>query len=191
MMTPSTMSVTEAIHGRRSLPRLALPMPDEMVLETAFAAAGRAPDHRLLRPWRYLVLSGEALVRLGEAFHEGVRQTDPERAEREAAKLRQMPLRAPMIIVAILSLQDHPTVPDWEQWLSLGAGVQNLLLTLHASGFGAMWRTGDLAGNVVVRDFLGLAAHERVAGFIYTGTAAADKAAPAPAVGLWQHWSGR
>lgn len=188
MMAHSPMTLAEAIHGRRSLPRLALPMPDQATLEAAFAAAGRAPDHRLLRPWRYLVLSGAALTQLGEAFFEGVRQTDPERAEREASKLRQMPLRAPMIIVAILSPQAHPTVPLWEQWLSLGAGVQNLLLTLHAHGYAGMWRTGDLAGNAVVRTFLGLAAEECVAGFIYAGTAAGDKPAPAAPADFWRHW---
>ncbi|MEL0028183.1 MAG: nitroreductase [Perlucidibaca sp.] len=183
------MQLYEAIHGRRSLPQLGSPVPDAAQLARVFAAAGRAPDHRLLRPWRYLVVTGEARSALGELFLEAVTASDPERALNDAAKLRQMPLRAPMILVAILRLQAHPTVPDWEQWLSLGASVQNLLLALHGEGFAGMWRSGDLAGHPRVQAGLGLAEGERIGGFIYVGTPAGSKAAPAEPESLWQDWT--
>ena len=48
------MLLQEAIHGRRSIPVLGLPMPNAEQLAAVFLAAARAPDHRLLRPWRYL-----------------------------------------------------------------------------------------------------------------------------------------
>ncbi len=183
------MQLYDVIHNRRSLPQLALPVPDTAALERIFAAAGRAPDHRLLRPWRYLVISGDARAALGELFLRAIASSDPARAEADAAKLRQMPLRAPMILVAILSLHDHPTVPDWEQWLSLGASVQNCLLALHEEGFAAMWRTGDVAAHDGVRAGLGLSAHEHIGGFIYVGTAQGSKAAPAAPESLWQAWT--
>lgn len=183
------MQLYEAIHGRRSLPQLGLPVPDAAQLQRVFAAAGRAPDHRLLRPWRYLVVSGAAREALGELFLRAIASTDPARAASDAAKLRQMPLRAPMILVAILSLHDHPTVPDWEQWLSLGASVQNCLLALHGEGFAGMWRTGDVASHDVVRAGLGLAANEHIGGFIYVGTPLGSKAAPAEPESFWQAWT--
>lgn len=182
------MQLYEAIHGRRSLPQLGLPVPDAAQLDRIFAAAGRAPDHRLLRPWRYLVVAGDAREALGELFLRAIASTDPARAGADAAKLRQMPLRAPMILVAILSLHDHPTVPDWEQWLSLGASVQNCLLALHEEGFAGMWRTGDVATHDGVRDGLGLTANEHIGGFIYVGTPLGSKAAPAEPEPFWQAW---
>lgn len=182
------MQLEDALLTRRSLSQLAAPVPSPEQLAAAFMAAGRAPDHRLLRPWRYLVIADDGLSRLGELFVASVAASDPARADAEAAKLRQMPQRAPMIVVAILSPQEHPTVPDWEQWLSLGASVQNFLLMLHDQGFAGMWRTGEMATSAVVRDGLGVQAHEHIAGFIYVGTARMDKAAPASPAPFWQAW---
>jgi nitroreductase len=182
------MLLQEAIHGRRSMPLLGLPMPSAEQLEAVFLAAARAPDHRLLRPWRYLVLTGDGLSQLGQAFVDGMNELDPVRALRDQQRLLDMPHRAPMIVVAILSLNAHPTVPEWEQWLSLGAGVQNMLLTLHDQGFAGMWRTGDLVASLAVKSFLGLQDHEQIAGFIYVGSAKGEKAAPALPEKLWQHW---
>lgn len=172
------MDALTAIRTRRSLPKLGLPVPTPAHLAVAFDAAACAPDHRLLRPWRYLVIEGEGLSQLGEVFVAAVAESDAARAEAEGERFRQMPQRAPMIIVAILSRQDHPGVPEWEQWLSLGASVQNLLLALHAQGFAGMWRTGDMATHRSVCAALGLAANEHIGGLLYVGSAQADKAAP-------------
>lgn len=182
------MQVYEAIHGRRSVPQLGLPVPTPDVLSRVFAAAGKAPDHRLLRPWRFLVIEGEDRTALGELFARAVTESDPERAAREAGKLAQMPLRAPMIIVAILATQAQTNVPEWEQWLSLGASVQNLLLALHEEGHAAIWRTGDLAEHAVVKAGLGLSEIEAIGGFVYVGSALAEKAAPATPVMRIESW---
>ncbi len=61
-------SVTRFLLDRASEPRLEAPAPPRDVLEQAFQCAARAPDHALLRPWRYLVIEGEALEALGELF---------------------------------------------------------------------------------------------------------------------------
>ncbi len=184
------MHVHEAILSRRSIAQLVLPVPGADVLSRVFEAAVSAPDHRLLRPWRYLTIQGDALTELGELFYRAMHEANPERAAQEQGKLRQMPLRAPMIIVAILKRQDQAKVPDWEQWLSLGASVQNVLLTLHGEGFAAMWRTGDLTSLSAVKQGLGLAESEEIGGFIYVGTAAGSKAAPARPESIVSAWTG-
>ena len=53
---------------RRSRPgkTLALPVPDDAVLETLLTAAARTPDHGKLEPWRFIVLEKPALQRLAE-----------------------------------------------------------------------------------------------------------------------------
>jgi len=83
-----------------------------------------------------------------------------------------MPLRAPMIIVAITCFKEDAKVPIVEQTLSTGAAVQNLLLALHAQGFASMWRTGWVTEHQHIKQALAVASHEQIAGFVYVGTAA-------------------
>lgn len=186
------MDAVDAILTRTSQGRLAAPAPSPEALRTAFACALRAPDHRVLRPWRYLVIQGEALARLGEVFVEATRAEQGALDAVEADRLRRMPLRAPMIVVAITVPRHDPKVPPEEWLLSTGAAVQNFLLALHVQGYGAMWRTGPLAHATVVKRALGLGEGEQVAGFIYVGTAAAEprKVAPLSIVDHVTDWTG-
>jgi nitroreductase len=164
--------VLNALLERSSEPRLCAPAPDEASLEKAFAAAARAPDHALLRPWRYLVIEGEGLDRLGDLFASTASaDTPPEKVE----KLRNMPRRAPMMIVGIACHKTHPKVPEVEQTMSAAAGMSYLLLALQSAGFGAMWRTGAVAYDQRVQQGLGLADNEFISGFLYVGTVCQPK----------------
>ncbi|MCM0612291.1 nitroreductase family protein [Marinobacter sediminum] len=175
--------------NRVSEPRLQAPAPDRETLDRAFACAARAPDHALLRPWRYLVVEGEGLEALGDLFA----STCPNNSdERQIEKLRKSPLRAPMVIVAIASPTAHPKVPEVEQIMSAAAGVSFLELALQDAGYGVMWRTGSVAYHSVVRSGLGLAEGESVVAFLYTGTVSSEKPpVPRPEVSDFvQRWPG-
>ena len=168
--------VIKAILDRKSQPRLRLPAPTPEALEAALACALRAPDHALQRPWRYLVIQGEGLQALGEVFAAAV--ADPEQPiSGDPERMRQLPLRAPMILVPVTCHRHHPKVPPLEEHMSTAAGVAYLLLALESQGYGAMWRTGELAEHPRVASALGLADNEQVAGFIYVGTVLAEKPA--------------
>jgi nitroreductase len=65
----------------------------------------------------------------------------------------------------------NPAAPEWEQILSAGAACQNLLIAATALGFGVQWITEWCAYSKGVRRALALADNERVAGFVYIGTA--------------------
>ncbi|OEY67347.1 nitroreductase family protein [Marinobacter sp. X15-166B] len=180
-----------AILNRASEPRLTAPAPDQATLDAAFQCAFTAPDHALLRPWRYLVIEGEGLHALGELFADSLDANDPNHAER-CARVRQSPLRAPMIIVGITSYREHPKVPPVEQAMSAAVGMGYLALALDAAGYGAMWRTGSPAHSDVVEQGLGLADHEKISGFLYVGTV--ERAKPrvprpevADKVSRWPH----
>jgi nitroreductase len=166
------MDALTALTTRTSQGALTEPAPSPDVLTHAFQAALRAPDHRLLRPWRYLVIEGEALRRLGEIFLQAGLQDNPALTEVEQQRLFKMPSRAPMIVVAITVAKDDPKVPLVEQILSTGAAVQNFIVAIHAQGFASMWRTGWVTEHPHILQLLGLAANESIAGFVYIGTAA-------------------
>lgn len=182
-------TVTRFLLNRSSEPRLDSPAPDRAVLDRAFQCAARAPDHALLKPWRYLVIEGDALAKLGDVFA-GASANNA--TEKELEKARNAPLRAPMVIVGIASPKPHPKVPEVEQILAAGNGMTLLSLALNDAGFGTMWRTGPAAYAYSVHEELGLGEGELIVGFLYTGSVVAEKpAVPRPQTGEFvEHWHG-
>lgn len=164
------MDALTLLHSRNSAPRLTTPAPSAEVLERFFGAALRAPDHARLRPWRFLTVTGNARHQLGDLFAKAALQRNPSASDAELDKCRQQPLRAPMLIIVIAPIQEHPKVPRDEQLLSAGCAAHGILLAAHAEGFAGVWRTGVNATDPVVKAGLGLAANEELVAYLYIGT---------------------
>lgn len=166
------MKATEALLQRVSCGKLVGPAPDESSRKIIFSAALRAADHGNLRPWRFLVLEGDALTRLGGVFAAAAQTDDPKLSESQLERYRNMPSRAPLMVVAIALAVEHPKVPVVEQVVATGAAVQNMITAAFAVGVGAYWRTGPMAYNADVLKALGVAEGESLVGFLYLGTPA-------------------
>jgi nitroreductase len=176
------MDAIEAILTRRTVPpaKMGPPGPDGAALGRILEAGAAAPDHGLLRPWRFLVVKGEGRARLGELFAAFVQRRVPEVAAAEVEKQRTAPLRAPVIVAVVARVDPaHPKIPPLEQIASAAAAAQNMLLAAHALGFAAKWATGKQAHDPGVKAGLGLAAEDEIIGFLYLGSYAADHPAPA------------
>ena len=167
------MDALDAIRQRVSVQRVGGKAPDRSQRDAIYAAALRVPDHAQLKPWRFLEVEGDGLDGLGELFVEALRANKTESGEevtaREIVRTKAKPLRAPLVIVVIASPKVHPKVPEVEQLLSAGTAAQNILLASHALGVGAMWRTGGVAYDPIVKAGLGLKESEHIVGFIYLG----------------------
>ena len=151
---------------------LADPGPSPQQLDTILTAATRVPDHKRMEPWRFVVFEGEARGAFGRVLLKACLAEDKEtpsaaRLETERTRL----LRAPTVVAVISRTTPNPAAPEWEQVLSCGAACLNLCLAANAMGFGTCWITEWYAYSPGVRSALGLAANEKVAGFIYMGTA--------------------
>ena len=164
----------EALKTRTSSPRLVEPAPSAEDLRQIFQAALRAPDHAMLRPWRFLVVKGQARARLGELFAEAMA---PETGEKRS-KLLNAPLRAPLLIVVVAAVKEHPTVPPVEQVCSAAAAAQNISLAAYALGYASIWRTGAPAYDGKVKRGLGLQPTDEIVGFLYLGTPTVDRPVP-------------
>ncbi len=165
------MNVLDLLLNRSSCGRLEQPLPNKEQLDVIFKSALRAPDHAGLTPWRFLVYEGqESLTKLGELFLEAKLKLNPELEEAQRNRTLSLPLRAPMVIVAIAPIQEHPKVPAVEQIVSCGCAVQAMLYALQAQGFAGYWRTGELASNVHLKELLGTEAKDEIVGFLYIGT---------------------
>jgi nitroreductase len=157
-----------------SITKLIEPAPNAAELLEAFKAAARAPDHGKLQPWRFMVIEGEGLELLSRIFLAALAESNPDISPTVVEKTKNMPFRAPMIIVAVAKCQENSKVPKQEQIIACGAATQNLLNALFALNYGAVWRTGDLAYDNFVAQSLGLAELEEIIGFVYVGTPALD-----------------
>ncbi len=155
---------------RNSIALLSEPAPAGEVLDRILQAGLSAPDHALLRPWRFLVIEGAAREKLGKVFAEAALRDQPDLSEEAVNKYLAMPLRAPMLIVGIVCMSEHPKVPQSEQLLSAGAAMSYILAAAQAENFGAMWRTGPMAYHSWVQSELGLTDREQITGFLYVGT---------------------
>ncbi len=174
---------------RRSQPRLSTPAPAGEALENIKQAALRAPDHGGLTPWRFIVCEGGGLKRLGLLFEQSAIENG--KSAKEVERAPQLPLRAPMVIVAIARYQDSPKVPRIEQVASASCAVMSMQMAAQAQGFNGIWRTGTYAQCELVRSELGLAEDDELVGFLYLGTPAVQ--APPPeakaAEDFFEHWT--
>lgn len=134
--------------------------------------AARVPDHRKLFPWRFILFEGKARERFGERLAKKFIKDNPDAPESRVTHERERFLRAPLVVGVISSPKDCPRgTPIWEQELSAGAVCQNMLLAARASGFAAQWLSEWYAFDPEINEDIGLKDHERVAGYIYMGTA--------------------
>ncbi len=150
---------------RQSMPLLTAPAPTDQVLEQILAAGMRVPDHASLQPWHCKVVTGDGLQRLSDLL---VQSSDCQSANLE--KIAKMPFRAPMIIVISTEFVPHEKVPNQEQLIAAGCCVHAMQIASGALGYGAMWRTGDLAYNTKVKQGLEIREQDEIVGFLYIGT---------------------
>jgi nitroreductase len=170
------MDAIAALTTRASPLKLMDPAPAGAVLEAMLGAGLRAPDHGRLRPWKFLLVRGQAREKLGHILANSLKAREPGMAEDALARERDKALRAPLIVVVAATVRPTAKVPDVEQVVSAGAAAQNILVAAHALGFGGFWRTGPPAYDPEVKRALGLGPKDAIVALLYIGTVAA----PAP-----------
>ncbi len=159
------------------------------VLEQMIEAAGWAPSPHGRQPWRFVVLTRpEPKARLAEQMGETWQrnlQMDGQSAEIVALRLeksRQRILNAPALIMPCLYLEDLDHYPDEQRQAdettmaiqSLGAAIQNMLLTAYNLGLDTGWMCAPLFCPDVVCAALELDPRLIPQALITVGYAAAD-----------------
>ena len=176
--------------SRRSRPAKTLraPAPTRDELAPLLRAAARSPDHGKLEPWRFIVLEAGAMPRLADLAEARARALRKDDAE--TAKARQQFDQGHLAVAVIEAPKPSEKIPAIEQSYSAGAVCLALLNAALAAGWGANWLSGWVAHD---REFcetgLGLAPHERVAGFIHIATeTSAPPERPRPDLAAITEW---
>ncbi len=160
------------------------PGPDKEQLKHILTIGARVPDHRKLAPWRYIIFEGDARDKMGDHIKAKFKTDNPElpedRADFEAERFK----RAPIVVGVISNPKDCARgTPKWDQELSSAIVCYNLCLAAQGLGFGAQWLTEWIAYDRTLLNVMGLSEQEKVAGFIYIGTAVeSSKERPRPDV---------
>jgi nitroreductase len=173
------------IHTRQhvSPKRLGDPGPDAAQTETILAAAGAAPDHGRINPWRLIIIPRERRHLLGEAFAEALAERDAASTEVQREEARAKAFRGPFLALMVLRLdpalgETHPQ----ERMISAGCAIQNMLLVAHAMGYGAGLSSGRALYSRQMRALFGLRDDEQPLCFFSVGTVTTGKASrPRPA----------
>jgi len=163
------MDVIEVIHKRHSQGKVKPdPLPRELI-EKLLDAAVQAPNHYKVRPWRFVVLTGEGRNKLGDVMAASQEARHPEFPAEAWEKCRALPLRAPVMIAVGVDKPSEAKVLEIENIAATAAAIENLLLAAEAMGLGAKWRTGEWARDPMVKEFLGFEPDQHIIGFIYIG----------------------
>ncbi|WP_258128497.1 nitroreductase family protein [Achromobacter anxifer] len=175
MTTTQTATPLHALNTRRSFKFLRAPAPKPEELEQILQAAMSAPDHGALRPWRFVVIRGEAIGKLADLALDAVKRSgDPRMTPEKEKSVREWMAGVPLFIaVAQKIAHDNTKIPEQEQLLATGAATMNLLNAVHMLGYGAFWSTGIGTYVEDVQNALGLDALDyRFLGFLAIGTPA-------------------
>ncbi len=163
------MDVFEAIHNRHSIKKVKQDAVPRELIEKLLDAAVQAPNHYKVRPWRFVVLTGDARHRLADVMFTSLQDRHPELPPEAFNKAHATPFQAPVVIAVGVDKPGEPKVLEIENICAVAAATQNLLLAAHALGLGAKWRTGEWAREAKVKEFLGFEADQHLIGFIYVG----------------------
>lgn len=148
------------------------PGPNDEQLDQILRAAHRVPDHGKLGPWRFIILKGDARAKFGEILGVAYQKENPDAFDELVEVEKERFQRAPVVVAVTSRITPEHKIPEWEQTLSSGAACMNMLNAAHALGLAAQWITEWPAYNDDVAKALGVGEEERIAGFIYIGTAA-------------------
>ncbi len=174
-MKLSGEQLSELIRRRRSIyPEAYDGKPiDPSLIREILDNARWAPTHKLTQPWRFRVLTGQALHRLSEYLGEYYRLHTPPEAfsEKKLERTMQKPLKAACVIAICMQRDPQERVPEWEELAAVACAVQNMWLTCTAHGIGCYWSTPAAALDGA--EFFQLGPGERCLGLFYMGHAAA------------------
>ena len=162
LMLRRSLTVKDMVH----------PGPNEEQLKQILEIGSRVPDHKKQVPWRFLTFEKSTRGKFGKILRTIFAKNNPKTNEKILDFEENRFLRAPLVIAVISTAdKDNPKVPEWEQILTAGAVCQNILIASNAMGYASQWLTEWYAYDKVVLKELNLNPNERIAGFIYIGTA--------------------
>ncbi|TVY09145.1 nitroreductase family protein [Paenibacillus cremeus] len=170
----TSMSLGQAIRERRSIGRVKSDEVEQEKIEQLLEAANWAPCHHGTEPWRFYVMTGNGRQVLADAYADiAAEEAKGTPTEEEVAQLRNKQgakaFRSPVVIAVAASPSSAPNVSRVEELAATHAAVQNMLLTAHAIGLAAIWRSGEPMYHPRMKQAFQLKEEEELVALVYVG----------------------
>jgi nitroreductase len=172
-MSQTNSQLLEGIMARRSgnARALGLPGPDAAQIAAIVKAGAQAPDHGRLVPFRFLQVAPGARGKLADLLEASSRELWADIPQPEIERAREKADQGPEILALIGRVDpDHPKIIASDQWLAVGAALENVLLAVQACGFAAAVRSGRFLETKAMREGFALGANEHLTCLIAIGT---------------------
>ncbi len=168
MMNEQSLSVEEAIRGRRSIKMFnGQPVDREDLMEIIDIAVW-APNHGNRQPWRIVLASGSELDELKDLIREYAVPDWKELSEEVLAKKMQK-FVTPGAYAFVIVPQDVRQKERYEDFAAASGFIQNIQLLAWDRGIGACWKTPNWIDNPKFRDALGVKPEERIISMLQFG----------------------
>ena len=166
-------AVYAALLGRRSANArfLIAPAPGPEALARMALAFSRAPDHGRLVPFRLIEIAEAARPRLADLVEAATLVLTPDLAAPERERAREKATQGPMLLALVARIEpEHIKISASDQWLAVGAALENFLLAAQDEGFGVAIRSGRYLEQAPLQAGLGLGPHEQLVSLLALGT---------------------
>ena len=201
-MVPKPMDLFDSIQGRKSIRRFKeTPVPDEDI-KKILDAGRRAPSANNTQPWSFIVVKNRTVLQLmADATRQMIDRMIPyAESEKQAQRLAAYKgtyytffENAPVVIAVLMEGYDAGTdrvlakmgySPEDIKRLrplpglqSVAAAIENMLLAIHALGYGSCWMTGPLVAQETFEKLLGFGKEKSIAALLPVGVSDENPAA--------------
>lgn len=166
------MDTIEALMSRVSTgsKRLLEPGPSDSELKLMLEASMTAPDHKGLKPWRFIVVKDEARATLGELFATAAQKRDPDTKAKEIDRQRDKGANPPVTLIVVATPKEDDKVPEYEQLITAGIAAQQVQLAAFSMGYGTILVSGEKVDDAFIKQALNIGEQEIIIGFISMGS---------------------
>uniref|UniRef100_A0A7S0UZA5 Nitroreductase domain-containing protein n=1 Tax=Polytomella parva TaxID=51329 RepID=A0A7S0UZA5_9CHLO len=153
------------------------------IINKLLEAGNWAPSNGLSQPYRFVVFEGEERYKLQDIMVELLRsKSPPEEAEQRVKRFERKRVHWPKVPTMIAlcckldysddeSLSKKKRNPEWEEFCSVGACTQNMMLLATSYGIASYWASfPDIVREAdEFKQFLGISTKDRCLGFLILG----------------------
>ncbi len=188
------MDIFDSIQGRKSIRRFKqTPVPDGDI-KKILDAGRRAPSANNTQPWSFIVVKNRTVLKqMADAARQMIDRMIPyAESEKQAQRLAAFKgtyytffENAPVVIAVLMegydagtdrvlakmgySSEDIKRLRPLPGLQSVAAAIENMLLAIHALGYGSCWMTGPLVAQEAYERLLGFGKEKSIAALLPVG----------------------